>query len=69
MKVISPIENFVFFMIPAQSEQKVATTSMASMTSLSTKQKKVDRVEEEYKYIFSSPTGYLYTVRSSTQSI
>jgi hypothetical protein len=56
-KVISQTEKFVFFMIHSQSERKVATTSMASMTDLSMQQKQVDKVVEEYKDIFSSPTG------------
>jgi hypothetical protein len=56
-KVISQTENFVFFVIRAQSERKVAATSMASATCLSMQQKQVDKVMEEYKYIFSSPDG------------
>jgi hypothetical protein len=48
--------KFVFFMIHAQSERKVAATSMASTTGLSMQQKQVDKVMEEYKDIFSSPT-------------
>jgi hypothetical protein len=43
--------------ICAQSEQKLAATSMASATGLSMQQKKVDKVVEEYKDIFSSLTG------------
>jgi hypothetical protein len=43
-------------MIHTQSEWKVVTTSMASMIGLSTQQKKVDKIVEEYKDIFSSPT-------------
>jgi hypothetical protein len=56
-KVISQTGKFVFFVIHAQSEWKVAATSMASMTGLSMQQKQVDKVMEEYKDIFSSPTG------------
>jgi hypothetical protein len=55
-KFISQIKKFVFFMIHTQIEQKVAAKSMAFATGLSTEQKKVDNVMEEYKYIFSSPT-------------
>jgi hypothetical protein len=44
-------------MIFTQSEWKVAATSMASMESLSTQQKKVDKVVEEYKDILSSFIG------------
>jgi hypothetical protein len=56
-KVISQTRKFVFFMVHAQSEKNVTATSMASMTGLSTQQKQVDKVVEEYKDIFSSPTG------------
>jgi hypothetical protein len=56
-KVISQTEKFVFFMIHSQSEQKVTTTSMASAQGLSMQQKQVDKIMEEYKDIFSSPTG------------
>jgi hypothetical protein len=55
-KVISQTGKFVFFVIHAQSEWKVAATSMASVTGLSMQQKQVDKVVEEYKDIFSSPT-------------
>jgi hypothetical protein len=40
-----------------QSEWNIADTSMASVTGLSTQKKQVDKVMEEYKVIFSSPTG------------
>jgi hypothetical protein len=43
--------------ILSQSEWKIMTTSKASMVNLSTQQKQVDKVMEEYKDIFSSPTG------------
>jgi hypothetical protein len=56
-KVISQIENFVFFVIYAHSKQKVATTSVASTQHLSLKHKQVDRIMEEYRDIFVSPTG------------
>jgi hypothetical protein len=56
-------------MILSQSEQNIAATSRASAIDLSTQQKQVDKVVEEYKDIFSSPTGYLCTVRSSIPSI
>jgi hypothetical protein len=36
---------------------KVTATSVASTQSLSLQQKKVDRIVEEYREIFSSPTG------------
>jgi hypothetical protein len=55
-KVISLIEKFVFFMIRSQNERNIATTSRVSTSDLSTQQKKVDRVMEEYSDIFSSPT-------------
>jgi hypothetical protein len=56
-KVISQTRKFVFFVIHSQSEQKVAATSMAFVADLSMQQKKVDKIMEEYKDIFSSPTG------------
>jgi hypothetical protein len=56
-KVISHTGKFVFFMIQSQSERKVGATSMAFAVDLSTQQKQVDNVMEEYKDIFSSPTG------------
>jgi hypothetical protein len=56
-KVISQTKKFVFFVILSQSEQKVAATSMVFVTDLSKQQKKVDKVMEEYKEIFSSPIG------------
>jgi hypothetical protein len=56
-KVISQTEKFIFFMILSQSDRKIATTSRASVVDLSTQQKKVDKVMEEYSDIFSSPTG------------
>jgi hypothetical protein len=56
-KVISQTGKFVFFVICAQSKKKVVTTSMASTQSLSLQQKQVDGIMEEYRDIFSSPTG------------
>jgi hypothetical protein len=56
-KVISQTRKFFFFVILSQSEQKVADTSMTSMVDLSMHQKQVDKDAEEYKDIFSSPTG------------
>jgi hypothetical protein len=58
-EVISHAEKFVFFVIHSHSKHKVATTSVAYTQSLSLKQKKVDVIMEEYRYIFSSPIGVL----------
>jgi hypothetical protein len=55
-KVISQTEKLVFFVIRSQSERKIATTSRASAVDLSTQQKQVDKVMEEYSDILSSPT-------------
>jgi hypothetical protein len=55
-KVTSQTKKFVFFVIRSQSERKIAATSRASATDLSTQQKQVDKVVEEYSDIFSSPT-------------
>ena len=43
-------------MIHSQSERKVTTSSTTFVDDLSTQQKQVDKVLEEYKYIFASPT-------------
>jgi hypothetical protein len=56
-KVISQIEKFVFFTIRSQNEQNIIATSRASMADLSTQQKQVDKVMEEYLDIFYSPIG------------
>jgi hypothetical protein len=55
-KVISQTEKF-FFVICSRNEQKVVATFVTSTQSLSLQQKQVDRIMEEYKDIFSSPTG------------
>jgi hypothetical protein len=47
--------KFVFFMIHSQNERKITTTSKVSASDLSTQQKQVDKVVEEYSDIFSSP--------------
>jgi hypothetical protein len=49
--------KFVFFKICSQNERKIAATSRVSVANLSTQQKQVDKVVEEYLDIFSSPTG------------
>jgi hypothetical protein len=56
-KVISQMGKFFFFVIHSQNERNIAATSRVSMADLSTHQKQVDKVMEEYSYIFSSPTG------------
>jgi hypothetical protein len=56
-KVISQTGKFIFFVIRAHSKQKVVATSVTSTQSLSLQQKQVDGIMEEYRYIFSSPTG------------
>jgi hypothetical protein len=56
-KVISQTGKFIFFVIHAHSKKKVAATSVASTQSLSLQQKQVDGIMEEYRDIFSSPTG------------
>jgi hypothetical protein len=54
-KVNSQTEKFFFFVIHTQYEKKVATTSMASVEGLTMYYKKVDKVVEENKDIFSLP--------------
>jgi hypothetical protein len=56
-KVISQTEKFIFFVIRAHSKKKVVSTFVNSTKSLSLQQKQVDEIMEEYRYIFSSPTG------------
>ena len=56
-KVISQTGKFIFFEIRAHSKQKVAVTYVASTQSLSLQQQQVDGIVEEYRDIFSSPTG------------
>jgi hypothetical protein len=48
--------EIVFFVILSQSKRKIAATSKASATDLSTQQNQVDKAVEEYLDIFSSPT-------------
>jgi hypothetical protein len=55
-KVISQTRKFVFFVIHSQNERKMTSTSRVSTANLSTQQKQVDKVVEEYSNIFSSPT-------------
>jgi hypothetical protein len=55
-KVTSQTKKFVFFVIHSQSEKNIAATSKAYAADLSTQQKQVDNVMEEYSHIFSSPT-------------
>ena len=57
MKVISQTGKFVFFVIHSHNKRKITTTSRVSASNLSTQQKKVDKVVEEYSDILSSPTG------------
>jgi hypothetical protein len=49
--------KFVFFVIRSQNKKKIIATSRVSTTNLSTQQKQVDKVVEEYSNIFSSTTG------------
>ena len=55
-KVISQMGKFVFFVILSQNKRNITAASRVSMVNLSTQQKQVDKVMEEYLYIFSSPT-------------
>jgi hypothetical protein len=58
-KVNSQTGKFVFFMIYDHSKKKVIATSVASTQSLSLQQMQVNRIVEEYRDIFSSPTRVL----------
>jgi hypothetical protein len=55
-KSISQTGKFVFFVIRSQNKINITTTSRVSVADLSTQQKQVDKVMEEYSDIFSSPT-------------
>ena len=55
-KVISQTGKFEFFVICSQNERKITATSRISAADLSTQQKQVDKVMEEYSDILSSPT-------------
>jgi len=66
-KLISKIGKFVFLMICPQGKKKtVATTSRQGPSAWKLQ---MDKVMEEYEDIFTSPQGFLCTVRSSTPSI
>jgi hypothetical protein len=56
-KIISQTRKFVFLMIHPQGKKKVVATSMASRQGSSTQQQQMDKVMEEYRDIFTSPTG------------
>jgi hypothetical protein len=49
--------KFFFFVIHSQNKRKITTTSRVFAADLSTQQKKVYKVVEEYSDIFSSLTG------------
>jgi hypothetical protein len=49
--------KFVFFMIHSQNKRNITATSRVSVADLSTQQKQVDKVMEEYSDIFPSPIG------------
>jgi hypothetical protein len=55
-KFISQTRNFVFFVILSQNERNIAATSRFSVSDLSTQEKQVDKVMEEYSNILCSPT-------------
>jgi hypothetical protein len=56
-KFISQTGKFVLFMIHSHNKRNLTATSRVSASNLSTQQKKVDKVVEEYLDIFSSPIG------------
>ena len=66
-KLISQTRKFVFLMIRPQGKKKIV--AMTSREGSSARQQKIDKVVEEYEEIFTSPTGFLCTVRSSTRLI
>ena len=54
-KLISKIEKSIFLMIRPQGKKKIMATT--SRQSPSARQQQMDKVMEEYRYIFTSPTG------------
>jgi hypothetical protein len=56
-KVVSQMGNFVFFVIHSHNKKKITATSRVSSVDLSTQQKKVYKVVEEYSDIFSTTIG------------
>ena len=54
-KLISKTDKFVFLMICPQAKKKIV--AMTSGQGPSTQQKQMDKVVEEYRDIFTSPTG------------
>jgi hypothetical protein len=49
--------KFVFFVIRSKNKGNIRATSKVSMVDLSTQKNQVEKVVEEYSYIFPSPTG------------
>jgi hypothetical protein len=49
--------KFIFFVILSRNKRKITATSKVSAADLSTQQKQVYKVMEEYSDIFSSPIG------------
>ena len=66
-KFISKTRKFVFLMIRPQGKKKTMATT--SRHGSSTWKQQMDKAVEEYGEIFTSPTGVLYTIRSSTPMI
>jgi hypothetical protein len=56
-KVVSQTRRFFLFMVRSEGEWKVTATTKTSARGLSTQQQQVDKIVEEHKDIFSSPTG------------
>jgi hypothetical protein len=56
-KVVSQTERFFLCMVRSEGEWKVTATAKTSAWGLSSQQQQVDEIVEEYKDIFTSPTG------------
>jgi hypothetical protein len=56
-KVVSQTRIFFLCMVRSKGEQKVTATAKTSAWGLSSQQQQVDEIVEEYKDIFTSPTG------------
>eukprot|EP00253_Pinus_taeda_P030860 PITA_30860 len=60
-KLISKTRKFIFLMICPQGKKKIVATT--SRQGPSRRKLKMDKIVEEYEDIFTSPYGFLFTVR------
>jgi hypothetical protein len=56
-KVVSQTERFFLFMVRSEGDRKVTATLETFAWGLSAQQRQLEKIVEEYKNIFTSPTG------------